>query len=120
MNCEVHFAYSALNNVANLHVIMAIPNCEWFEVLSFNRAGDHDLEHLNYGLAEPIEIDSDGFGARAGRARPGHRDRLGPDPLRQLGRASMTQDMGQPSIRAGLAAAIAGRPQTQLGERSRA
>jgi L-alanine-DL-glutamate epimerase-like enolase superfamily enzyme len=61
MNCEVHFGYSALNNVANLHVIMAIPNCEWFEVLAFNRAGDHDLEHLNYGLAEPIEIDGDGF-----------------------------------------------------------
>ena len=61
MNCEVHFGYSALNNVANLHVIMAIPNCEWFEVLSFNRAGDHDLEHLNYGLAEPIEIDAQGL-----------------------------------------------------------
>ena len=61
MNCEVHFGYSALNNVASLHVIMAIPNCEWFEVLSFNRAGEHDLEHLNYGLAEPIEIDHDGF-----------------------------------------------------------
>jgi L-alanine-DL-glutamate epimerase-like enolase superfamily enzyme len=61
MNCEVHFAYSALNNVASLHVIMATPNCEWFEVLSFNRAGEHDLEHLNYGLAEPIEIDSDGL-----------------------------------------------------------
>ena len=61
MNCEVHFAYSALNNVASLHVIMAIPNCDWFEVLSFNRAGDHDLEHLNYGLAEPIEIDAEGF-----------------------------------------------------------
>ncbi|HEY1777746.1 MAG TPA: enolase C-terminal domain-like protein [Solirubrobacteraceae bacterium] len=61
MNCEVHFGYSALNNVANLHVIMAIPNCEWFEVLAFTRAGDHDLEHLNYGLADPIEIDREGF-----------------------------------------------------------
>jgi L-alanine-DL-glutamate epimerase-like enolase superfamily enzyme len=61
MNCEVHFAYNALNNVANLHVIMAMPNCDWFEVLAFNRAGEHDLEHLNYGLAQPIAIDADGF-----------------------------------------------------------
>ena len=61
MNCEVHFAYNALNNVANLHVIMATLNCDWFEVLSFNRAGDHDLEHLSYGLAQPIEIDAAGL-----------------------------------------------------------
>jgi L-alanine-DL-glutamate epimerase-like enolase superfamily enzyme len=61
MNCELHFAYNALNNLANLHVIMAIPNCDWFEVLSFNRAGEHDLEHLNYGLAEPIKIDAHGL-----------------------------------------------------------
>ena len=61
MNCEVHDGYNALGNVANLHVIAAIPNCDWFEVLAFNRAGDHDLEHLNYGLTEPIRIDSEGF-----------------------------------------------------------
>jgi L-alanine-DL-glutamate epimerase-like enolase superfamily enzyme len=61
MNCEVHFAYNALNNVASLHVIMAIPNCDWFEVISFNPAGEHDLEHLSYGLASPIEVDSEGF-----------------------------------------------------------
>jgi L-alanine-DL-glutamate epimerase-like enolase superfamily enzyme len=61
MNCEVHDGYNAMNNVANLHVIMAIDNCEWFEVIAFNRSGDHDLEHLSYGLAEPIEIDADGY-----------------------------------------------------------
>ena len=61
MNCEVHFAYSALNNLASLHVTMAIPNCDWFEVLSFNRPGEHDLEHLNYGLAGEIDIDADGM-----------------------------------------------------------
>jgi L-alanine-DL-glutamate epimerase-like enolase superfamily enzyme len=61
MNCEVHDAYNSMNNVASLHVIMAIPNCDWFEALTFNTAGVHDLEHLSYGLATPIEIDADGY-----------------------------------------------------------
>jgi L-alanine-DL-glutamate epimerase-like enolase superfamily enzyme len=61
MNCEVHTAYNALCNVATLHVIMAIPNCDWFEVLAFNPAGAYGLEHLSYGLARPIEIDGDGY-----------------------------------------------------------
>jgi L-alanine-DL-glutamate epimerase-like enolase superfamily enzyme len=61
MNCEVHDAYNALNNVASLHVIMAMPNCDWFEVIAFNQAGNHSLEHLSYGLADPIAVDSEGF-----------------------------------------------------------
>ena len=48
---------------------MAIPNCEWFEVLAFNRAGYYSLEHLSYGLAEPIEIDARRPRARADRSR---------------------------------------------------
>jgi L-alanine-DL-glutamate epimerase-like enolase superfamily enzyme len=60
MNCEVHDAYNALNNVASLHVIMAIDNCDWFEVLAFNRSGDHSLEHLSYGLVEPFRVDGEG------------------------------------------------------------
>jgi L-alanine-DL-glutamate epimerase-like enolase superfamily enzyme len=56
----VHDGYNALNNVATLHVILAADNCEWFEVLAFNRSGDHSLEHLNYGLTEPFAIDSAG------------------------------------------------------------
>jgi L-alanine-DL-glutamate epimerase-like enolase superfamily enzyme len=60
MNCEVHTAYNALNNVATVHVTMAMPNCDWFEVLAFNPAGHHGLEHLSYGLARPIEIDGEG------------------------------------------------------------
>ena len=60
MNCEVHDAYNAMNNVASLHVIMAISNCDWFEVLAFNRSGDHSLEHLSYGLAEPLRVDPEG------------------------------------------------------------
>jgi L-alanine-DL-glutamate epimerase-like enolase superfamily enzyme len=61
MNCEVHSGYHAVGNLANLHVTMAITNCDWFEVIVFNRSGDHDLEHLNYGLAEPIAVDSHGL-----------------------------------------------------------
>ena len=61
LNCEVHTAYNALNNVATLHVLMAIANCDWFEVLAFNPAGRYGLEHLSYGLARPIEIDGEGF-----------------------------------------------------------
>jgi L-alanine-DL-glutamate epimerase-like enolase superfamily enzyme len=60
MNCEVHDAYNAFSNVASLHVIMAIGNCDWFEVLPFNRSGDHSLEHLSYGLTEPFRVDPKG------------------------------------------------------------
>jgi L-alanine-DL-glutamate epimerase-like enolase superfamily enzyme len=59
--CEVHDAYNAMSNVATAHVVMAIPNCDWFEVLAFTRAGDHSLEHLGYGLAQPLHIDGEGF-----------------------------------------------------------
>jgi L-alanine-DL-glutamate epimerase-like enolase superfamily enzyme len=61
MKCEVHDAYNAMSNVASVHAIMAMPNCDWFEALAFNRAGNHSLEHLNYGLAEPLVIDAEGF-----------------------------------------------------------
>ena len=61
MNCEIHDGYNAMSNVAGLHVCMAITNCDWFEVLAFNRAGLPHLEHLNYGLAEPLRIDGEGF-----------------------------------------------------------
>jgi L-alanine-DL-glutamate epimerase-like enolase superfamily enzyme len=61
MNCEVHFAYNALNNVASLHVVTAIPNCDWFEVIAFNPAGRYGLEHLSYGLRRPIEVDGEGY-----------------------------------------------------------
>jgi len=53
MNYEVHHGGNSLNNVANLHVIMAIKNCEFFEVLLPDGA-------QKYGLAEEIEIDSEG------------------------------------------------------------
>jgi L-alanine-DL-glutamate epimerase-like enolase superfamily enzyme len=60
MNCEVHDNYNPLNNVAALHVMMAIDNCDWLEVLAFNRAGDHSLAHFSYGLTEPFTVDAEG------------------------------------------------------------
>jgi L-alanine-DL-glutamate epimerase-like enolase superfamily enzyme len=50
----VHHGGNSLNNVANLHVIMAIRNCEYFEVLL--PAGAQ-----KYGLIEDIEVDREGL-----------------------------------------------------------
>ncbi len=54
MNFEIHHGGNSLNNVANLHVIMAIRNCEFFEVLL--PAGAQ-----KYGLVEDIEVDRRGL-----------------------------------------------------------
>ena len=54
MNYEVHHGGNSLNNVANLHVIMAIRNCEFFEVLL--PAGAQ-----KYGLIEDVEVDGQGL-----------------------------------------------------------
>src|SRR6266536_832834 len=54
LNFEVHHGGNSLNNVANLHVIMAIKNCEFFEVLLPAAA-------QKYGLVEDIEVDRSGL-----------------------------------------------------------
>jgi L-alanine-DL-glutamate epimerase-like enolase superfamily enzyme len=54
MNMEVHHGGNSLNNVANLHVIMAIGNTEFFEVLLPDAM-------QKYGLAEDITVDRDGL-----------------------------------------------------------
>jgi L-alanine-DL-glutamate epimerase-like enolase superfamily enzyme len=54
MNFEVHHGGNSLNNVAQLHVIMAIRNTEFFEVLL--PAGAQ-----KYGLIEDIEVDEAGL-----------------------------------------------------------
>jgi L-alanine-DL-glutamate epimerase-like enolase superfamily enzyme len=53
MNVEEHHGGNSLNNVANLHVIMAIKNCDYFEVLLPSGA-------QKYGLVEDIEVDRTG------------------------------------------------------------
>jgi L-alanine-DL-glutamate epimerase-like enolase superfamily enzyme len=54
MQCEIHHGGNSLNNVANLHVLMAIPNCEYFEVLQPDAAQKH-------GLVQDIEVDAAGL-----------------------------------------------------------
>lgn len=54
MNLEVHHGGNSLNNVANLHVIMAIRNSEFFEVLLPAAA-------QKYGLVDDIEVDANGL-----------------------------------------------------------
>lgn len=54
MKCECHHGSNSLNNAATLHVIMAIKNCDYFEVIlpdSVNK----------YGLVHDIEVDSQGL-----------------------------------------------------------
>lgn len=44
MNYEVHHSGNSLNNLANLHLCMAIPNTTWFEVLLPDGAHRYGLE----------------------------------------------------------------------------
>ena len=54
MNYEVHVGGNALNNLANLHVELAIGNCEYHEILM-------PLEGKNSGLLDGPEVDADGY-----------------------------------------------------------
>jgi L-alanine-DL-glutamate epimerase-like enolase superfamily enzyme len=54
LNYEVHHGGNSLNNFANLHVIMALQNTEFFEVLL-------PAASQKYGLLQDIEIDADGM-----------------------------------------------------------
>ncbi|HBO15701.1 MAG TPA: mandelate racemase [Porticoccaceae bacterium] len=54
MNYEVHHGGNSLTNVANMHLIMAIRNCEYFEVLLPDSAQKH-------GLVVDIEVDKYGM-----------------------------------------------------------
>lgn len=54
MRCEIHHGGNSLNNVANLHVTMAVPNCEFYEFFPCTGANV-------FGLVEDIEIDGQGM-----------------------------------------------------------
>jgi len=54
MKCEIHHGGNSLNNVANLHITMAVPNCEYFEVLQPDSVQKH-------GLVSDIAVDSSGL-----------------------------------------------------------
>ena len=53
MNYEIHHGGNSLNNVAQLHVAMAIRNCEYFEILLPAAA-------QKYGVVDDIEVDAEG------------------------------------------------------------
>ena len=72
MNFEVHHGGNSLNNVANLHVIMAIRNTEFFEVLLPDAM-------QKYGLAEEIVVDGDGYVHAPTGPGLGAADRFRPD-----------------------------------------
>lgn len=54
MNFELHHGGNSLNNVANLHIMCAIPNSEFFEVLL-----PDDVQ--KFGLVDDIVVDADGM-----------------------------------------------------------
>ena len=54
LNCEIHHGGNSLMNVANLHVTMAVSNCDYYEVFPASGAN-------KYGLVEDIEVDERGM-----------------------------------------------------------
>ena len=54
MKCEIHHGGNSLNNVANLHVTMAVPNCDYYEFFPCTGAN-------MYGLVKDIEVDGNGL-----------------------------------------------------------
>jgi L-alanine-DL-glutamate epimerase-like enolase superfamily enzyme len=54
MNYEVHHGGNSLNNFANLNLLLAVRNCEYFEVLLPDGA-------QKYGLVEDIVVDRQGL-----------------------------------------------------------
>ncbi|MGE3536146.1 MAG: enolase C-terminal domain-like protein [Candidatus Tectimicrobiota bacterium] len=54
MKCEIHHGGNSLNNVANLHVTMAVNNCDFYEVFPASGAN-------KYGLVADIEVDDQGL-----------------------------------------------------------
>jgi L-alanine-DL-glutamate epimerase-like enolase superfamily enzyme len=54
MKCEIHHGGNSLNNVANIHVMMAIRNCDYYEVLVPDVA-------YKYGLIADVEVDDHGM-----------------------------------------------------------
>ena len=54
LKCEIHHGGNSLNNVANLHVTMAVDNCDYYEVFPANGAN-------KYALVQDIEVDDQGL-----------------------------------------------------------
>jgi len=53
---ELHDGFNATGNLAGAHVAMAVPNGQFFEILTIQDTGVYGFDNFNYGLAEPIAI----------------------------------------------------------------
>lgn len=53
LRCEVHSSVNSLMNVANLHVILSISNCDFYELIV-------PPEMFQYGMVRDIEVGKDG------------------------------------------------------------
>ena len=53
MKCEIHHGGNSTGDIANLHVAMAIDNCDFFEYMP--------PKTQQYGMVKDIEVDNQGF-----------------------------------------------------------
>lgn len=56
MNFEQHDAGGATANLAAANIAMALPNTQFYELLTPNPTGTYGFDLFNYGLAEPMRI----------------------------------------------------------------
>ena len=68
MKCEIHHGGNSLNNVANLHLTMAMPNCEYFEVLLPDAAQKHGAGAGHRGGQRGLRPRADGVRVSATRS----------------------------------------------------
>lgn len=54
LNCEVHFGMNSLMCAANLHVLLSIHNCDFYEILL-------PLEAYDFGTVQKLVVDKDGY-----------------------------------------------------------
>ena len=83
MRYEIHHGGNSLNNVANLHALMAIRNSEMFEVIQPDHA-------QKYGLVRDIEVDAEGMVRSTCSPGPRRRDRLRSDRAQEGRRAAVS------------------------------
>lgn len=74
MSYELHHGGNSFNNVANLHVAAAIPNCGYLEVLLPHNA-------QKYGLVVDLDIDAEGYMTAPGT--PGITDQIDFDLIKR-------------------------------------
>ncbi len=55
MNCEVHTSTTATGNIAALHIVLSIRNCDFYEYLL------QGAPVYKFGIQEEIEVDDEGY-----------------------------------------------------------